>query len=286
MSTTISRPVHEAAIEPVARELARAVAEAVARAAVAARVHAIRTVRAHAIDAGRAARRRASGIARCTVLIVLALSATACATPPSLPTSAPDWSPAEPAPAPDTRDTNGAIWSSAGGLSLFEDVRARRVGDVVTVLLQERTAATKSASTNSSSTTSIDLPTPTVFGSPVVIGGREILSIDASAGTDFAGGGDAAQSNRLDGSIAVTIERVYPNGNLAIRGQKRISLNNGGEHVRVAGIVRAIDISPDNTVRSSDIADARIAYGGDGLVADASRAGWFTRMLNSSIWPF
>ena len=154
------------------------------------------------------------------------------------------------------------------------------------MLLEERTAATKSASTASSRTTSIDLPTPTVLGTPVVFGGRDFLNVEASAGSDFAGGGDAAQSNRLDGRVAVTIERVYPNGNLAVRGEKRITLNNGGEHVRVAGIVRAIDISPDNTVRSSEIADARIAYGGDGLVADASRAGWLTRFLNSAIWPF
>ena len=228
----------------------------------------------------RAALRGLAGVA-----LVAALAG--CATrPPEPPPPEPDWTPAEPPQPVDARDTNGAIWSSAGGLSLFEDVRARRVGDVVTVLLEERTAATKSASTASSSSTSLDLPTPTVFGSPVRIGGRELLSIDARAGTDFSGGGDAAQSNRLDGRVAVTIERVYPNGNLAVRGQKRISLNNGGEHVRVAGIVRAIDISPDNTVRSSDIADARIAYGGDGLVADASRAGWLTRLLNSAIWPF
>jgi len=209
-----------------------------------------------------------------------------CVTPSlTLPVTA-DWTPAEPSVAIEARESNGAIWTSSSSLSLFEDTRARRVGDVVTVLLEERTAATKSATTNASRTTSIDLPTPTVFGGPVTIGGREFLNIDARAGSDFQGGGGAEQSNRLDGSIAVTIERVYPNGNLAVRGEKRITLNNGGEHVRVAGIVRAIDISPDNTVRSSDIADARIAYGGDGLTADANRAGWLTRILTSRLWPF
>ena len=86
--------------------------------------------------------------------------------------------------------------------------------------------------------------------------------------------------------MAVTVERVYANGNLAIRGQKRLTLNNGGEHVRVSGIVRSIDVGPDNTVRSSELADARIVYAGDGLVADASRAGWLTRILGSALWPF
>ncbi len=225
--------------------------------------------------------------ARVALLAGALAAAGGCATAPAGdPATGPEWDPTEPAAAPDPVDTNGAIWSSAGGLSLFEDVRARRVGDVVTVLLEERTAATKSTSQNASRTTSIDLPTPTIFGSPVKFGGREFLNIDATAGTDFQGGGDAAQSNRLDGRVAVTIERVYPNGNLAIRGQKKISLNNGGEHVRVSGIVRAVDVSSVNTVRSSDIADARIVYGGDGLVADASRAGWLTRILTSSLWPF
>ena len=217
--------------------------------------------------------------------LVAAAALGGCASAPPAPPAQPDWSPAEPPAAPAGRDTNGAIWSSAGGLALFEDVRARRVGDVLTVLLEERTAATKSASTNASRAVSLELPTPTVFGTAARLAGRDVLAFDARAGADFQGGGDAAQSNRLDGRVAVTVERVYPNGNLAVRGQKRISLNNGGEHVRVAGIVRAVDVSPDNTVRSSDIADARIAYGGDGLVAGASRAGWLTRLISSPLWP-
>ena len=224
--------------------------------------------------------------ARTDIALAAALAgalAGGCAVP-ALP--GPDWSAAPPpAPAPAV-PLEGAIWSSAGGLSLFEDARAHRVGDVISVVLDERTAATKSATTNASRTTSIDLPTPTVLGSPVKIAGREILSLDASAGTDFQGGGDAAQSNRLDGRVAVTVEAVYPNGNLAIRGEKRLTLNNGGEHVRVSGIVRAIDVGPDNTVRSSELADARIVYAGDGLVADSSRAGWLTRLVSSALWPF
>lgn len=198
----------------------------------------------------------------------------------------PDFTPAKPEIVV-TDDTNtGAIYKVATNRFFFEDIRARRVGDVINVILDERTDATKTASTSANKGTTIALPSPSLFGGQVTGRGRDILANDISASSDFTGSGDSSQSNRLNGSIAVVVDEVLSNGNLRIRGQKRLTLNQGSEIVRVSGLIRPVDIAPDNTVLSNQIADANITYGGSGLLADANRAGWLTRVLTSPLWPF
>ncbi|MFK7861412.1 MAG: flagellar basal body L-ring protein FlgH [Granulosicoccus sp.] len=198
----------------------------------------------------------------------------------------PDFTPATPEVVV-TDDTNtGAIYKVATNRFFFEDIRARRIGDVINVILDERTDATKTASTSSNKGTTIGLPSPTLFGGKVTARGRDILANDISASSDFTGSGDSSQSNRLNGSIAVVVDAVLSNGNLRIRGQKRLTLNQGSEVVRVSGLIRPVDISPDNTVLSNQIADANITYGGSGLLADANKAGWLTRVITSPLWPF
>lgn len=100
------------------------------------------------------------------------------------------------------------------------------------------------------------------------------------------GNGQANQSNSLTGSISVSVVEVLPNGNLKVRGEKRVSLNQGNEYLRVSGIIRPNDISATNTVSSSQLADATIMYTGDGAVADASRMGWISRSFFSWLFPF
>jgi len=194
----------------------------------------------------------------------------------------------EPAP-PEIRiraaDSNGSIYRSTTNRFFFEDIRARRVGDIINVVLDESTAASKSASTNAARNASARLEGPSLFGAPLTFGGRNVLDVDVGGGSDFAGAADSSQSNRLSGSIAVTVHEVLPNGLLRIRGEKVLTLNQGSEVVRVAGLVRAVDIRPGNAVLSSEIADADITYGGNGLLADTNRAGWFTRLTNSRLWP-
>jgi len=181
---------------------------------------------------------------------------------------------------------SGAIFTDYNNRFLFEDIKARRTGDLITVLLQESTNATKSASTNTSKNTSIGMPTPTLFGRPAIFRGNELLNNSINSDLAFNGGADSTQSNRLTGSITVAIEKVYANGNMQVRGEKVLTLNQGSEVVRISGIVRPIDINPDNTIQSKHIANAQITYSGNGPIADSNTPGWLTRILGSVLWPF
>ncbi len=185
---------------------------------------------------------------------------------------------------------NGSIFQSGYQITLYEDIRARRVGDIITVVLTEQTNASKQASTSTAKDTSIELESPTLFGREFkfdLLGKRNATLATGVAGANsFDGTGDAAQSNSLTGNITVTVAEVFPNGNLLVRGQKRLTINQGNEYVQFSGIVRPLDVSADNTVLSTKVADARIAYIGDGVVADANTQGWLGRFFNSGWWPF
>lgn len=182
--------------------------------------------------------------------------------------------------------SDGSIYAAGGGLALFEDNKAHRVGDILTVLLVEKTQAEKKANTSTNKSTEASIEPPTLFGRPVTANGVPIL--DTSIGTDqsFAGGGGSTQSNALTGSITVVVNRVLPNGNLVVRGEKNVRINQGTEQITLEGLVRPIDIATNNTVTSDRIANARIAYGGRGSVADANAMGWVARFFNSPLFPF
>jgi flagellar L-ring protein precursor FlgH len=188
--------------------------------------------------------------------------------------------------------TPGAIYQAGRGSSLFEDVRARRVGDVITVVLQESTNAAQSASTSTSKDSSVNLANPTLFGNPFSFGSsllgdsRRNLQTDIGGSRSFSGEGGSQQSNRLTGNITATVVEVLPNGYLRIRGEKLISINKGDEYIRLTGVVRPVDIQADNSVLSTMVANAEIAYGGNGVLADASEMGWLSRFFNSKWWPF
>jgi len=156
----------------------------------------------------------------------------------------------------------GSIYQANAERSLFEDRTARRVGDVITVVLVERTNASKSASTNASKSQDVDIAEPTVFGHAITYHGAPILSASAKADRGFQGKGDSQQSNSLSGNITVQVVGRHPNGNLLIKGEKWITLNQGQELVKIAGIVRPTDISTDNTVLSTQVAEARITTAG------------------------
>jgi flagellar L-ring protein FlgH len=183
-------------------------------------------------------------------------------------------------------DTNGAIFQDGHDIALFENAVARRVGDTVTIRLMERTFASKSASTTTSKSTEVDLPGPTIAGLPVTVNGTEVLEMAVDNQTDFEGSGDSSQSNRLEGDITVTVAKRLANGNLLVRGQKWIALNQGKEFVRIQGIIRPIDIAPDNSLPSTKVADALISYGGQGAIADANAKGWIARFFDKPWAPF
>ncbi|MDH3712541.1 MAG: flagellar basal body L-ring protein FlgH [Gammaproteobacteria bacterium] len=225
------------------------------------------------------------GIARFLLLVPL-LALGACSITRTV-TPDPNFAITEPPPPPPAGViSDGAIYSPQTGLSLFEDRTALRVGDILTVLLSESTAASTSASTSTQKNDSIDTGIPTVFGNGVTYKGKNILQNVLEAERSFTGSGDSSQSNSLTGDLTVTVSRVLANGNLQVRGEKIIGINQSAEFVRLKGVVRPQDVTPDNTVLSSKVANAQIYYGGGGAVAEANTKGWLSRFFNSAYWPF
>jgi flagellar L-ring protein precursor FlgH len=181
---------------------------------------------------------------------------------------------------------NGAIYQAGRDVPLFENTTAHRVGDTITIKLVESTAAEKSSSTSTSKSSSADIAAPTVFGRGVTVNGTPILQGSLDGNTAFDGKGDSKQSNKLEGDITVMVQRRLPNGNLLVRGQKWITINTGKEFVKVEGIVRPIDVDPDNSIASTKVANAVISYGGTGALANANKPGLLARFFNSPWMPF
>ena len=219
---------------------------------------------------------------------------TGCSTSPSRPISA-GFEASRPTYLSPPPPQNGSIFQSGYEVSLYEDMHARRVGDILTIILSEKTNASKQAATNTARDSTVDVKNPTLFGhtptfdlprpfNPALQG----LTLDnsLSSANAFKGQGDSAQSNSLTGSITVTVAEVLPNGNLFVKGQKRLTINQGDEYVQFSGIVRTVDINPDNSVPSTKVADANIAYIGDGMVNDVNSQGWLARFFNGKWWPF
>ncbi|MFY0682383.1 MAG: flagellar basal body L-ring protein FlgH [Thalassovita sp.] len=189
-----------------------------------------------------------------------------------------DWAPVyqEPVPQPAGLMPSGGIFAG-GQMGLFaSDRRAAQVGDILTIELQERFQASKAQNASSSKADyfSIDLP-------DILPGG--IVDADLSGGTNktFNGNGRASQSNSLSGRMSVTVVRVLPGGNLEVIGQKKLTLNNGDEYIRLRGVVRPADITADNTVDSDRLADAEIKYIGAGDTADTAKKGWLRRGVDA-----
>ncbi|MBK0055774.1 flagellar basal body L-ring protein FlgH [Stenotrophomonas sp. S39] len=198
----------------------------------------------------------------------------------------PAMAPIQPIMPPQAAPTAGAIYAAGPTLQLYSDRRARDVGDLLTITLLENTTATTSANTATNKESNLSIGTPSIFGAPVTLGGKDVLSATASGKRDFTGKGNSAQSNRLQGSVTVTVVQRLPNGNLVVQGQKNLRLNQGDELVQVQGIVRPGDIAPDNSIPSSRVAEARIVYGGRGPVAQSNAMGWLSRFFNSGLTPF
>lgn len=218
---------------------------------------------------------------RIGIVVLTGLLLCGCATTPSQPPRALP----EPTLEQPPKAVNGAIYQAGYDVRLYEDRTARRVGDIVTITLDEETNASKDANTQLGRQYSYALPTPTLMGKPLVYNGTPV-SFDVNSDQDFKGGGSSTQSNALSGVITATVVRVKPNGNLVLQGQKKLTLNRGDEYVTLTGEVRPYDIGPGNTVPSTRVANARISYTGDGALADSSRVGWLSRMFMSVIWPF
>ena len=176
---------------------------------------------------------------------------------------------------PDNSNSGGIYNESSGGL-FATDRRAGQVGDILTVALSEDFTASKSQSASSAKSDSFKVDIPNILDPA----GDQAL-LDSGAETSFSGSGSAAQTNSLRGEISVTVMRVFGNGNMEIMGQKKLHLNNGNEYVRLSGLIRPQDISANNVVQSSRIANAKIAYLGVGDIADTGKKGWLSRAFSS-----
>ena len=181
----------------------------------------------------------------------------------------------------------GSLYRNERSMSLFSDVRAMEIGDIVSVVLIEATSAAKTADTELDKSSDVTITDPTVFGAPVTINdGRYNLGTSLNSSSAFEGEASSNQSNSLTGSIAVQVARVLPNGNLMIQGEKWIKINQGDEYIRLRGIIRPEDVSPTNTIPSTLIADARISYSGTGVIDETNSPGWLSRFFMSPLMPF
>jgi flagellar L-ring protein precursor FlgH len=217
------------------------------------------------------------------VLALCAFAAAGCVsvTPPTSVHQPISVRPAAPAPAP---HTDGAIYSVglANGL-LFEDRRARRVGDTLTIAILENTNASKKSATNTGRASNNSFGVTGLQGLP----GKSFLGSTLGATSDFSfdGKGESTNNNAFTGTITVTVTEVLANGNLLVSGEKQVGINQGSEYIRLSGIVNPIHLNAANTVASTQIADARIEYRGSGAVAENQQTGWLTRFF-LNVLPF
>lgn len=216
------------------------------------------------------------------------LQLSGCAALPGPTPDDPDFAPVLPELPQPAAAVPGALYNPGTANFLFEDRRASRVGDLITVSLVENTKAQKKADTKIKKEDETDVSPPLLFGrtNPLINGGKFGFETDIEATRDFKAESDSKQSNALTGTVTVMVVQVMPNGNLVVRGDKWVNINTGEEFVRLSGIVRPQDISPDNMVLSTRVANARITYSGTGQMAEANSRGWLSRFFSTEWWPF
>lgn len=179
--------------------------------------------------------------------------------------------------------TNGSIYNVASARPLFEDRRARFIGDVLTINIAETVQASKKGNTTAERSQSVNASVPVVAGLPFK--GVQGTALEASNSNKFSGKGENSSSNAFTGVITVTVIEVYPNGNLLVSGEKQIGLKEGEEFVRFSGVVNPNSITAANTVTSTQVADARIEYKANGFIDSAQVMGWLGRFF-LSFMPF
>ncbi|KTD82708.1 flagellar basal body L-ring protein FlgH [Legionella waltersii] len=206
---------------------------------------------------------------------------------PPAPGKNPDYAPTYPSnPDPkELRRASGAIYDVETALPLFETPRARHAGDILTVVLVEKTDAQQNATTTQKKNDTETITNKLFLGRPISLGSGYSMDFDLDNQRQFTGDGRSIQNNRLAGSISVTVTRVLANGNMLVQGEKWIRINQGREFVQLSGIVRPRDIKPDNTITSDRVADARISYGGTGQINNTNAQGWLSRILWGPLFP-
>jgi flagellar L-ring protein precursor FlgH len=221
-------------------------------------------------------------------LVAVVVGLQACAQPdPMLPalTSSPDFAPVYPLVQDQTKPATGGIYGNRQSDAWFGRGRNYQVGDLITVMLNESTQAARSQGTDiSKDASNTALPSGIskfIAGSTSPFSGVDLNS----STTKSTGKGTADQKASLTGSITVTVIEILANGNLVVRGEKKLGLSEGTEVIQVAGVIRPQDVGPNGTVNSLRLANAQISYRGSGDLASASKPGWGTSAL-MKFWPF
>jgi flagellar L-ring protein precursor FlgH len=213
--------------------------------------------------------------------LLAAASLGACTTVP--PTNVHQPMTARPAPRTETLAASGSIYQAGVSRTLFEDRRARYVGDTMHIAITETTSASTKSNTKASRATSVSASVPTISGLP----GKSFqgIGLSATGANSLDGKGEAAANNVFSGTITVTVIEVLPNGNLLVSGEKQVSIGAGTEYIRLSGIVNPYFINAANTISSGNVADARIEYRENGVISEAQVMGWLARFF-LTVLPF
>lgn len=215
-------------------------------------------------------------------LAILALAVTGCvSTTPGTAVHQP--MSVRPEPKEFAAQGNGAIFNVASSRPLFEDRRARFVGDTLTINIVEKTQASKKSDTKAERSQSMDLSVPSVVGLPFK--GAQGMTLGVESGNKFDGSGSNTSSNDFISTITVTVIDVYPNGNLLVSGEKQLGLKDGEEFIRFSGVVNPNTITGANTVQSTQVADARMEFKANGFLDSANVMGWLSRVF-MNVLPF
>jgi flagellar L-ring protein precursor FlgH len=196
----------------------------------------------------------------------------------------PEFQPVYPLASDRQKIATGGIYSNRQSDAWFGRGRNYQVGDVITVLLNESTQAARTQNSDVSRESKNSLPT----GFSSVLAGKSpfLAGLDLNNSSNGSkGAGKADQQASLSGSVAVTVVEILANGNLMIRGEKKLGLSEGTEVIQVSGVIRPEDVGPNSTVQSRRLANAQIAYRGSGDLANANKAGWGTSFMHK-YWPF
>jgi flagellar L-ring protein precursor FlgH len=188
--------------------------------------------------------------------------------------------------------SGAGLWHETTYRSAFQDLRAHKVGDLITVNIVETSQANKKATTKTGRESSINAGISNLLGWEGKISKIGVpaefnndVMLKASMENDFDGSGETTRNESMTASITARVLEVTPNGNLFIKGSRKVKVNNEAQYITLTGLVRPADVSPDNTVLSSYIAEASIEYTGSGPVSDKQRPGWLMRAVDY-VWPF
>lgn len=183
-------------------------------------------------------------------------------------------------------DAAGSLWRpDARNASLFSDYRAFREQDLVVVRIEENADAKRSADTNLTRDTDINIAVQAFLKTVQVTTPQVDLTAGLKSGLGFNGDGRTARTEKLTATVPAIVKKVLPNGNLFVEGHRVVLVNNEEQHFYISGVVRPIDIAQDNSVLSSYVADAEIEFTGRGVLSDNQKPGLFARFWNW-IWPF